>query len=144
MIRLENALKMSSKRLEEVLKTFWRRLEVVLKTSKKRLEDVLKTYGKDEYIDLDQDVLKTSSKTSSENVWLRRTYSSWSRRLLKTKTKDVFKTSSSRRMFPGNYPKWFFEPFETKCIHVKKKICEREKLLFFFYSGSVKLFIKRG
>ena len=28
-------------------------------------------------------------------------YSFWSRRLLKTKTKDVFKTSSSRRMFAG-------------------------------------------
>ena len=41
------------------------------------LEDVLKTYGQDEYIGLNQDVLKASS-----------------RRLLKTKTKDVFKTSS--------------------------------------------------
>ena len=37
------------------------------------LEDVLKTYGQDEYIGLNQDVLKASS-----------------RRLLKTKTKDVF------------------------------------------------------
>ena len=113
MIRLENVLKisfqdvlkMSSKRLEDVLKmswrrfckTSWRRLEDVLKTSwrrledvwprriywswPRRLEDVLKTYGQDEYIGLDQDVLKTSS----EDVWLRRICSSWSRRL-----EDVF------------------------------------------------------
>ena len=40
-------------------------------------------------------------KTSSEDVWLRWIYSSWSRRLLKTKGKDVFKTSSSRQMFAG-------------------------------------------
>ena len=98
MIRLQNILKAS---LQDVLKmswrrfckTSWRRLENVLKTSWqdvlktswKRLEDVLKTYGQDEYIGLDQDVLKTSS----EDVRLRRTYSSWSRHL-----EDVFKTSS--------------------------------------------------
>ena len=70
---------------QNVLKTSWRRFEDVLKTSWKRLEDVLKTYGQDEYIGLDQDVLKTSS----EDVRLRRTYSSWSRRL-----EDVLKTSS--------------------------------------------------
>ena len=141
--RLEDVLKTSWRRLEEVLKTSWRLLEDVLKTSWRRLEDVLKTYGQDEYIGLDQDVLKTSSedvtqqtffglqhvlktswrhvlkmsstrlqrnnftssktswrrmaktnilvltKTSSEDVRLRRTYSSWSRRL-----EDVFKTSS--------------------------------------------------
>ena len=96
--RPEDVLKTSSKRPEDVLqmswrrfcKTSWRRLEKILKTSWKRLEtfwkDVLKTYSQDEYIGLDQDVLKTSS----EDVRLRRTYSSWSRRLLKTKTKDVF------------------------------------------------------
>ena len=97
--RLENVLKTSwkcledvfARRLEEVLKKFWRRLgktswrrlEDVLKTFLqdvlktfwrhfvRRLEDVLKTYDQDEYIDLDQDVLKT-------------------------KTKDVFMTSSRR------------------------------------------------
>ena len=64
MILLENVLKIS---FEDVLKTSWKRLEDVLKTSLqdvlktswKRLEDVLKTYGQDEYIGLDQDVLKT-------------------------------------------------------------------------------------
>ena len=61
-----------------VLKTSWRCLEDVFA---RRLEDVLKTYSQDEYIGLDQDVLKTSS----EDVRLRRTYSSWSRHL-----EDVF------------------------------------------------------
>ena len=115
-ITLQDVLKMSRRCLEDLLKTSWRRfcktswrlLQNVLKTSwqdvlktswkrledvlTRRLEDVLKTYGQDKYIGLDQDVLKTSS----EDVRLRRTYSSWSRRLLKTKTKDVFKTSSRR------------------------------------------------
>ena len=68
-------------RLEDVLNTSWRCLEDVLKTSWRRLEDVLKTYSQDEYIGLHQDVLKTSS----EDIRLRWTYSSWS---------DVFKTSS--------------------------------------------------
>ena len=116
MIRLENVLKTSLQDVlktswrwledvfQDVLKMFWRRLQNVLKMSWRRfckkswrrLENVLKTYGQNGYIGLDQDVLKTSS----EDVKLRRTYSSW-RRLLKTKTKDVFKTSSSRRMFAG-------------------------------------------
>ena len=89
MIRLENVLKT----LEDVLKMSWRYLEdgfarrlvlvrcleenVLKKTSWRRLEDVLKTYGQDEYISLDQDVLKTSS----EDVWLRWIYLSWSKRL---------------------------------------------------------------
>ena len=65
MIRLENVLKIFLQGgLEDVLKileeVFARRLEDVLKTSSKRLEDVLKTYGQDEYIGLDQDVVKTS------------------------------------------------------------------------------------
>ena len=67
----------------------------VLKTSSRCLEDVFqdKTYSQDEYIGLDQDVLKTCS----EDVRLRRTYSSWSRRL-----QDVFwwrrRKTSSRRL----------------------------------------------
>ena len=72
--------------LEDILKTSWRYVlktfsQDVLKKSWKRLEDVLKTYGQDECIGLDKDVLKTSS----EDVWVRWLYSSWSRRL-----KDVF------------------------------------------------------
>ena len=95
MTRLENVLKTS---LQDALKMSWRHfcktccwgrlckkswrcLEDVLEMSSKRLEDVLKTYGQDEYIGLDQDVFKTSS----EDVWLRRIYSSRSRRL-----EDVF------------------------------------------------------
>ena len=122
-IRFENVLKIpwrilktSSKRLEDVLKMFWRRfcktswrrLENVSwrgldKTSWRRLEDVLKTF--------DQDALKISS----EDVWLRLIYSSWSRCLkdvLKTSSEDeeerclqdVLKMSSSRRMFAGSTP----------------------------------------
>ena len=98
----------SWKRFEDVLKMSW---QDVLKMSWRRLEDVLKTswrsYGKMSWRRLEgvwtrqiywswprrlEDVLKTSS----EDVRLRRTYSSWSRRLPKTKTKGVFKTSSRR------------------------------------------------
>ena len=71
--------------LQDVLKTSWNRVEEVLRTSQKCLEYVLKTYGLDEYIGLDQDVLKTSS----EDVWLRRICSSWLRHL-----EDVLRTSS--------------------------------------------------
>ena len=90
MIRLENVLNIS---LQDVLKTFWRRfcktswrrLENVLKTSWRRLENVLKTSWRR--------IAKTNilvlTKTSSEDIRLRWTYSSWSRCL-----EDVFKTSS--------------------------------------------------
>ena len=111
--RLEDFLKTSWRQLgkrswrcyEDVLKMFWRRL---CKMSWKRLEefwqDVLKTYDQDECIGLDQDILKTSWR-------LRRTYSSWSIRLLKTKTKDIFKTSSSRRMFAWKVLNVFWHKF---------------------------------
>ena len=79
--RLEDFFKTSWRRLEDVLKTL---LQDVMKTSWKRLEDVLARR------------LENVLKTSSEDVRLRRTYSSWSRRLLKAKTKDLFKTSSRR------------------------------------------------
>ena len=119
--RLENVLKTSWRRIAKtnilvLTKTSWRRLEdvfwrrkakanifVLIKTSWRRLEDALKRSWR-----RFEDVLKTSwrhmaktnilvlTKTSSEDVRLRRTHSSWWRRLLKTKTKDVFKTSSRR------------------------------------------------
>ena len=90
MIRLQNVLKMSSRRICE---TSWIRFEDVLKTSWKRLEVALGTYGQDEYIGLDQDVLKTSS----EDVWLIRILfvfikTSW-RRL-----EDVFWRRRRRRL----------------------------------------------
>ena len=46
--------------------------------------------------------------------------------------------------FNVNYPKWLFESFETKYIHVKLKLHEHEKLLSFFSSNSVKFVIKCG
>ena len=79
MIRPENVLKVS---LQDVLKMSWRHFR---KTSFRRLEKVLKTPWRR--------IAKTNilvlTKTSSEDVRLRRTHSSWSRRL-----EDVFKTSS--------------------------------------------------
>ena len=50
-------------RPENVLKTF---LQDVWKMSWKLLEETLKTYDQDEYIGLDQDVLKTSSGDEGE------------------------------------------------------------------------------
>ena len=106
MIRLEDVLKTSAKRLEDALKMSCRHF---CKKSWRRLENVLKTSW--------QDVLKTSwrrmakmnilvlTKTSSEDARLGWIYLSWSRLLLKTK--DVFKTSSSRQMFAGMSPCWF-------------------------------------
>ena len=90
MIHLENVLKIS---LQDVLKmsgrrfckTSWRRLEGVLKMSWRRLEDVWPRRIYWSWPRRLEDVLKTSS----EDVRLRRTYSSWSRRL-----EDVLKTSS--------------------------------------------------
>ena len=124
---LLDVLKMSWRRPEDVFKTSWRRLEDVLKTCQKRLKDILKTSWK-LFTRRLEDVLKTFYKTSwrrlediwsrliywsrsrrpknvstmsSGEVWVRQIYSSWSRRcLLKTKTKDVFKTSA--RCIPQN------------------------------------------
>ena len=113
MIRLQNVLKMSSRR---ICKTSWRRFEGVLKTSWqdvlkmswRRLQDVLKrledlmprrledVWTRQIYCSSPrrlEDVLKTSS----EDVWLIRIYSSSSRRL-----EDVFwrrrRKTSSRRL----------------------------------------------
>ena len=96
MIRLENVLKIS---LRDVLKTSWRRFTKLLEDV---LKDVLKTFRRhdqDKYICLDQDVLKTSS----EDVRLKRTYSSWSRRLQDLFGRRRRKTSASRRMFAGYF-----------------------------------------
>ena len=126
--RLEDVLKTSSRRLQDALKTFWRRLEDVsqdvLKMSWRYLKDVFKTSCRRL-----ENVLKRLGKTSwrrLEDEWQRRIYWSWPscledvlwshmtksnifvlmktcwRRLLKMKAKDIFKTSSSRRMFSKN------------------------------------------
>ena len=92
---LEDILKASSKRLKDVLKMSWRRF---CKTSWRRLVNVLKRswqdvfnmFSQEEYIGLDQDVLKTSS----EDVWLRRIYWSWWRRLEDVFWRRGWKTSS--------------------------------------------------
>ena len=89
---------MSWRRLEDVFKTF---LQDVLKTSWRDFKDVLKTSWKcmtrTSILVLIQDVFWR--RVSKANIFvLMKT--PW-RCLLKTKTKDVFKTSSSRRMFAG-------------------------------------------
>ena len=102
--------------LQNVLKTSWSYLEDVLNTCRKRLKDILKTSWRRFYKtswrrleDIWSRLIywswsrrpKYVSKMSSGEVWLRQIYSSWSRRcLLKTKTKDVFKTST--RCIPQN------------------------------------------
>ena len=109
--RLEDVLKTSSKRLEDVLKmswrpfckTSWRRLGNVLKTSWRRLENVLKTSWRRledvwprriywSWPSCLEDVLKTPS----EDIRLRRTNSSWSRRLQDAIWRQRRKTSSRR------------------------------------------------
>ena len=147
---LQDVLKMSwrrfCRRLEDVLKTSWRRfgkmswrcledvfarrfddvlntfLQDVLKMSSKRLEDFLKTYSQDGYIGLDQDVLKTS----------------W-RHLLKTK--DVFKTSSSRRMFAGQFETRhlsFYDNFD-KNVSVQQFTKTKQKIKALNYGTLLKL-----
>ena len=87
MIRLENVLKIS---FQDVLKTSWRCLEDVFA---RRLENVLKTSWRR----MAKTNILVLTKTSSEDVRLRRTYSSWSRRL-----EDVFwrrrRKTPSRRL----------------------------------------------
>ena len=115
MIRLQNLLKMSSRRICE---TSWRRFEDVLKMSWRRLEDdfarrlenVLKTswrrYSKTSWRPL-ENILKTSwrrmDKTnilvlSKDKLVFMKT--SW-RRLEDVLRRGRRKTSSSRRMFAG-------------------------------------------
>ena len=99
----QDVLKMCWRPFEDVFKTSWRLLENVLKTL---LQDVLKTSWRRL-----KNVLKTSwrrmtktnilvfTKTSSEDVKLRRAYSSWSRHLLKAKTKDLHQDECLMDMF---------------------------------------------
>ena len=83
MICLQNILKAS---LQDVLKMSWRRLEDAFKTSWRRLEDVLKTFL--------QNVFWRRMTKANTFVLIKTS----SRRLLKTKTKYVFRMSSSRRI----------------------------------------------
>ena len=99
-------------RIVDVLKTSWRRFENVLRTSCRRLEDVLKaSTGPFEKVLARRlkDVLKTSWKHMTKTSILvliktfpRRLENVFWRHFMKTKTKCVFKTSSSRQMFAGN------------------------------------------
>ena len=147
MIRLQNVLKMSSRRIcetswrrfEDVLKTSWRcledvfarRLEDVLKTSWRRLEDV---WTRRIYWSWPRR-LKDVLKTSFEDVWLIRIYSSSSGRLEdvfwrqdERSLQDVFKTSSSRRMFAVHI---LPNISRSNGIQIMKLVIEYSKINFF-------------
>ena len=94
MVCLENVLKIS---LQDVLKMSWRHLEDVFKTSWRRLEDIWPRRIYWSWPRRLEDVFWRRKAKANIFVLIK---TSW-RRLLKTKTKDVFKTSSSRRMFAG-------------------------------------------
>ena len=137
-ISLKDVLKTNSKRLEKVLEMSWRqfsrRLEDVLKTLSKHLEDILKTYGQDEYIGLDQNVLKM--KMSSEDARVKRTYLSWSRRL-----EDVLKKSSEdedeRRLqdiFIKTNVCWNLEVFNTHEMFFKSVVPEHKHLQCYIFN----------
>ena len=100
--------------LEDVLKTSWRHLEDVFKTSWRRLEDVLKASWRH--------MAKTNILVLTKTSWRRLEDVFWRHKakanilvLIKTSSEDederrlqdVFKTSSSRRMFAGNHPDSF-------------------------------------
>ena len=106
-ISLQNVLKMSWRRLQNVLKTFWRRFEEVLKMSWKRLEDVLKTSWrrlKDRHMARTNILVLTKTSSRRLQDFFRRRKAKANifvliktscededeRRLVKTKTKDVF------------------------------------------------------
>ena len=96
--RLEDVFKTSSRRLEDVFRTSWIRLEDVLKTSWRRMtkENML--------------ILMKTSWRRFEDVFWRRMSKANIFVLIKTSSEDederrlqdVFKTSSSRRMFAGS------------------------------------------
>ena len=91
--RLEDVFKTSSRFLQNFLKTF---LQDVFKTSWKRLENVLKTSWRR----MAKRNILVLTKTSSEDVRLRRTYSSRSRRL-----EDVFPEDEDKRRLQGLFIK---------------------------------------
>ena len=107
-ISLQDVLKMSWRCLQNFLKTSWICLEDVfqdvLKMSWRRLEDIFKTswrsFCKTSWRHL-ENVLKTSWRRLEE-VWPRRIYWSWPRRL-----EDVLKTSSEEMRLRRTYSSWW-------------------------------------
>ena len=106
---LQDVLKISWRRLEEVLKTSWRCLEENF--ARRLVKSVLKMFWRSMAKTNILVLIKTSWRRLQDIFWRSMTEAnifiliktSW-RRLLNTMTKDVFKTSSSRRMFSGTYP----------------------------------------
>ena len=104
--RLEDILKTS---WQDVLKMSWRRLDDVLKISWRRLEDVLKTSWRR----IDKTNILVLTKTSSEDVWLIRIYSSLSRHL-----EDVLKRSFEDECLLGiiNYVRNTYHRFPIQVL----------------------------
>ena len=122
MIRLENILKIS---LQDVLKMSWRRLS-------RRLEDVLKTSWRcleDVFASRLEGVLKTSWKLLKD-VWPKRMYWSWPRRLenvLKTFSEDVRlrRTYSSWRRLQDVFWRWRRKMSSRRLqdVFIKTNVC---------------------
>ena len=86
------------------MKTSWRCLEDVFARG---LEDVFKTYGQDEYIGLDQKVLKTSWRSKAKvNIFV----------LIKTSSEDDDKTSSIVLVMKGESGTETVN-YDTKLMH---------------------------
>ena len=128
---LEDVFKTSLKRLEDLLKAF---LQDVLKRFSKRLQNVLKTSWQDEYIGLDQDVFWRGKAKVNIFVFIK---TSW-RRLLKTKTKDVFKTSS-RRLHQDEYFQGSFQYYQKPCPPTSNKLITCSLLYSLFAAATFKV-----
>ena len=125
MVRLENVLKIS---LQDVLKTSSKRLEDALKKSWRRFEDIWPRLIYWSWLKRLEDVF-WRRKAKANIFVLIKTF--W-RRLLKTKTNDVLKTSSSRRMFAGNtlVSRYLINPL----LESWKSLIHKERTLWFIYS----------
>ena len=95
--RLQDVLKMSSRHLQDLFKTFWRLLQNVLKTSSKDHfeKDIFKVYHQVNCscYHVFKTIMLVLIKTSSEYVWVKRIFLSWSRRRRKMSPRylqDVF------------------------------------------------------
>ena len=128
MVRLENVLKIS---LQDVLKMSWRRLEDVLKTSWRRLEDVWPRRIYWSWPRRLEDVFWRRKAKANIFVLIKTS----SRRLLKTKTKDVFKTSSIRLHQDECLPGYFTEHLSLTTF--VPWILQSQSIIYSIYSVEV-------
>ena len=147
--------KTSWKCLEDVLKTPWRRFKDVLKTSWRRLEDIWPRQIYWSWPRRLEDVfwrrkakanifvlIKTSWRRLEDVFWRRKAKANIfaliktsSRRLLKTKTKDVFKTSSIRLHQDECLPGYFTEHLSLTTF--VPWILQSQSIIYSIYSVEV-------